>query len=123
MMATDEADLLQPLLAPVECIDGGSGGGADGGGPGCNSLGLPLAFEPRRQRLQHAPGMQYYQVYLRMAAWLAVLFCGYAVQRAACQAGLPHDGLRQVSWARLGLGGCWRAPCQRLHLVGGGGAR
>jgi hypothetical protein len=30
------------------------------------------------------------------AAWLSVLFAGYAVQRGACQLGLPADGLRRV---------------------------
>ena len=32
------------------------------------------------------------------ASWLAVLLAGYAVQRVACQVGLPNDGLRQIEF-------------------------
>ena len=65
------------------------------------------------------------------AAWLAVLLCGYGVQRAACQVGLPYDGLQQVGGRFLSLTpeistrqACRNMPapfpaCMLAHLHGG----
>jgi hypothetical protein len=77
----DPSQLLeQALLTPLD--DGASDGGCG------------------EQRHAPAPaGTRYHQQYLHMASWLAVLAAGYAEQRAACQVGLPSDGLRQVCWA------------------------
>lgn len=49
------------------------------------------AFKPLASSL-HCPAYCALQ-----AAWLAALLSGYAVQRAACQVGLPYDGLQQAS--------------------------
>jgi hypothetical protein len=42
---------------------------------------------------------QYHKQYLQLAAWLGVLFTGYAEQRVLCRLGFPNDGLVQVHTA------------------------
>lgn len=41
---------------------------------------------------------QYHKQYLQLAAWLGVLFTGYAEQRVLCRLGFPNDGLVQIDF-------------------------
>lgn len=83
--ADDNAALLHPLLSPTGCL-AGSG----------DAL-------PQLARRRHEPphGDEYCVTYLRMAAWLAVLYLVYAEQRLCAWLGLPKDGLQQITFLEL----------------------
>lgn len=87
--------LEEPLLAgPVDALDGGS---LQAPPPTLPMFGSQAAAPPLPWRRPAPSGHGYAQLYLRMAAWLAALFTGYAVQRACCRyLGLPNDGIQEA---------------------------